>query len=49
MPQNQVACKRKKVVLGRHTSGESIRKTINDIVIFGDSITNFTRYQKFIL
>ena len=48
-PENQDIYKRKKVVSGRQTYGESIRKTMNKIVIFGDSITNFRRYHKNIL
>ena len=37
---------RKKVVPGRQTYGDTIGKTSNNIVIFGDSITNFSRYYK---
>ena len=47
--ENQDISERKKVVPGRQTYSESIRKTSNDIGIFGDNITNFSRtffYQK---
>ena len=38
---------RKKVVRWRRTYGESISKiSNNNVVIFGDSITNFSRYHK---
>ena len=48
-PENQDISERKKVAPGRETYSESIRKTSNDIGIFGDNITNFSRtffYQK---
>ena len=44
-PENQDIYKRKKVVPGRQAYGEKIGKRSNDIVIFGDSITNFSRYK----
>ena len=45
-PENQDIYKTKKTVPGRKTYGESIRKTSNNIVIFGGNITNFSRYHK---
>ena len=48
-PENQDIYKRKKVVSGRQTYGELIRKKMSKIVIFGDSITSFSRYHKNIL
>ena len=44
--ENQDIYKRKKVVPGRQTCGETIGKRSNNIVIFRDSITNFSRYHK---
>ena len=45
-PKNQDIYERKKVVSGRRTYGEMIGKRSNNIVIFGVSITNFSRYYK---
>ena len=45
-PENQDIYGRKKVVPGRQTYGETIRKRGNKIVIFGDCITNFSKYHK---
>ena len=45
-PENQDIYKRKKFVPGRQTYGETIGKRSNNIVIYGDSITNFSRYRK---
>ena len=45
-PENQDIYERKKVVPERQTYGETIRTRSNNIVIFGDSITNFSRYHK---
>ena len=45
-PENQDISERKKVVPGRQTYGELVRKRSNDIVILGDSIKNFSRHQK---
>ena len=45
-PENQDIYERKKLVSGRQTYGEKIGKRSNSIVIFGDSITNFSRYHK---
>ena len=44
-PENQDIYKRKKVVPGRKTYGETIGKRSNNIVSFSDSITNFSRYH----
>ena len=45
-PENQDISKRKKVVSRRQTYSESTRKASNNLVIFGDSITNFSRYHQ---
>ena len=45
-PESQDIYKSKKVVPGRQTYGETIGKRNNNIVIFGDSITNFSRCHK---
>ena len=37
---------KEKVVPGRQTYGETIGKRSNNIAIFGDSITNFSRYHR---
>ena len=45
-PENQDIYETKKVAPGRQTYGETIGKRSNNIGIFGDSITNFSRYHK---
>ena len=45
-PKNQDIYQRKKVVPGRQTYGKMIGKRSYNIVIFGDSITNVSRYYK---
>ena len=45
-PENQDIYETKKVAPGTQTYGETIGKRSNNIVIFGDSITNFSRYHK---
>ena len=47
-PENQDISERKKVVPGKQNFSESKKnpKTSNDLVIFGNSITNFSRYKK---
>ena len=44
--ENQDISERKKVVPQRQNFSESKKKKSNDIVIFGNSITNYSRYQK---
>ena len=44
--ENQDISERKKVVPRRQNFSESKKKKSNDIVIFGNSITNYSRYQK---
>ena len=47
-PENQDISERKKVVPGKQNFSESKKnpKTSNDLVIFGNSIRNFSRYKK---